>query len=168
MNSKKKGKSIISTSVVFLLTFLCFILTSCSRNINEEFSEISKFVDGDTFWVKHPGDKEEKIRLIGVDAPEARNTGRVQVEEFGKEASAYVKAYLTGKKVRLEYDVEKYDRYKRTLAYVYLEDGTFLNAHLVEEGYANAVTFPPNVKFSELFKELESKAREKGKGLWGI
>lgn len=128
--------------------------------------EIAKFVDGDTFWVKHADGAEEKIRLIGVNTPEARNTGRTQVEYFGKEASAYVKKLLTGKRVRLEYDVQRLDRYQRTLAYVYLEDGTFLNAHLVEKGYATAATYPPNVKYSERFQELERRARSGEKGLW--
>lgn len=128
--------------------------------------EIAKFVDGDTFWVKRPDGTEEKIRLIGVNTPEARNTGRTQVEYFGKEASAYVAKFLSGKKVRLEYDVQRRDRYQRTLAYVFLEDGTFLNAHLVEKGYATAATYPPNVKYSTRFMELERKARSGKRGLW--
>lgn len=131
-----------------------------------EYLEISKFVDGDTFWVKHPNGENEKIRLIGIDTPEVRNTGRTKVEYFGKEASEYVKRLLTGKKVRLEFDVQRYDRYKRTLAYIFLEDGTFLNAHLVREGYATVATFPPNVKYVDLFIGLEKEARSKGKGLW--
>ncbi|MDP2039627.1 MAG: thermonuclease family protein [Algoriphagus sp.] len=128
--------------------------------------EVSKVVDGDTFWVINSRGKEEKIRLIGVNTPEVRNTARTQVEYFGKEASDFVKALLTGRRVRLEYDVGRYDRYKRTLAYVYLEDGPFLNALLVKEGYANVATYPPNVKYVELFMKLEREARNKKKGLW--
>lgn len=74
---------------------------------------------------------------------------------------------MIDKKVRLEYDVQRYDRYKRTLAYIYLENGIFLNAHLVKEGYTTAATFPPNVKYAELFVKLEKKARAEVKGLWG-
>ncbi|HCH44174.1 MAG TPA: nuclease, partial [Algoriphagus sp.] len=69
--------------------------------------------------------------------------------------------------VRLEYDVQRYDRYQRTLAYVYLEDGRFFNALLVQEGYATVATFPPNVKYESLFIKLQREARTKGKGLWG-
>ncbi len=69
--------------------------------------------------------------------------------------------------MRLEYDVEHHDKYNRTLAYVYLEDGTFVNAWLVENGYARVSTYPPNVKYQDKFIELERKAREEGKGLWG-
>ncbi|SFB55378.1 thermonuclease family protein [Algoriphagus aquimarinus] len=147
--------------------FFMFIFSAPS-NAQEDFDflEISKFVDGDTFWVKHPGGEDEKIRFIGVNTPEARNTGRTQVEYFGKEASAYVKELLTGKKVRLEFDVQRYDCYKRTLAYIFLEDGTFLNAHLVKEGYALVATYPPNVKYVDLFVKLGKEARAEGKGLW--
>lgn len=149
---------------LLVLSFLLLVSTSFQKQ--KEFLEIARFVDGDTFWVKQANGTDEKIRLIGVNTPEARNTGRTQVEYFGKEASAYVKNYLTGKKVRLEYDVQRLDRYQRTLAYVYLEDGTFLNAHLVEKGYATVATYPPNVKYASKFQELEKKARLGEKGLW--
>lgn len=146
-----------------------FVLIFSSQSIAQnksEFLEIAKFVDGDTFWVKHPGGEDEKIRFIGVNTPEARNTGRTQIEYFRKEASAYVKELLTGKKVRLEFDVQRYDRYKRTLAYIFLEDGTFLNAHLVKEGYATVATYPPNVKYVDLFTKLQREARKNNRGLW--
>lgn len=128
--------------------------------------EISKFVDGDTFWVLNEKGQKEKIRLIGINTPEARRTGRTEVEYYGKEASDYVKKILIGKMVRLELDVQRYDRYKRTLAYVYLDDDTFLNALLVKEGYARAATFPPNVKYAEYFVKLEREARTQKKGMW--
>jgi micrococcal nuclease len=147
---------------VFLVLFSFQIHAQQKTNL----LTISKFVDGDTFWVVNEKGQKEKIRLIGVDTPEARLTGRTEVEYFGKEASDYVKRILTGRKVRLEYDVERYDRYKRTLAYVYLDDGTFLNALLVKEGYASAATFPPNVKYSEYFAKLQREARNKKRGMW--
>lgn len=128
--------------------------------------EIFKFVDGDTFWVINEKGQNEKIRLIGINTPEARRTGRTEVEYYGKEASDYVKKILTGRKVRLEFDVQRYDRYKRTLAYVYLDNGTFLNALLIKEGYASAAAFPPNVKYAEYFVKLEREARTRKKGMW--
>ncbi len=120
---------------------------------------VTKVSDGDTFWVTHPSGKKEKIRLIGINTPEARNTGRTEVEYFGKEASAYAKQLLLNKQVRLEFDVQKYDRYKRTLAYAYLPSGTMVNALLVKEGYALAATYPPNVRYQETFQNLEKEAR---------
>lgn len=122
-------------------------------------------MDGDTFWIEDGSEKGLKIRLIGVNTPETQHP-RKPVEYFGIEASDYVKKKLEGKKVRLEFDVERNDYYGRTLAYVFLEDGTFLNADLVENGYANTMTIPPNVRHADLFLNLERKARENNTGLW--
>ena len=153
----------------FFALLLALIFNPCFSQIQEkEWLEISKFVDGDTFWVKDAKGKEEKIRLIGIDAPEARRTGKKDIGHYGKEASAYVEKFIGEKRVRLEFDVSRYDRYKRTLAYVYLEDGTFLNAHLVKQGYASVMTVPPNVKYAELFVKLQREAREHKMGLWGM
>ncbi|MFQ5539639.1 MAG: thermonuclease family protein, partial [Candidatus Binatia bacterium] len=69
--------------------------------------------------------------------------------------------------LRQEFDVQQLDRYKRLLAYVYLEDGTFVNAWLVEHGYAQVMTISPNVKHQELFLKLQREAREGRRGLWG-
>ena len=103
---------------------------------------------------------------IGIDAPEPRNTGTRPKGFFGAESTSYLRELLRGKKVRLEYDVSRLDRYRRTLAYAYLEDGTFINAELVRNGYATVMTMPPNVKYAETFNELASKARKQKKGLW--
>lgn len=127
---------------------------------------VSKVVDGDTFWVNDGTEKGMRVRLIGVDAPESRNTGKKKVGYFGKESKAYLQKLLTGKKVRLEYDVGKKDRYGRALAYVYLQDGTFVNAALIRQGYAMVMTVPPNVKFADLFTRLQQEARKNNKGLW--
>jgi micrococcal nuclease len=150
--------------LVFLFSF--YFNQSYSQIREREWVEISKFVDGDTFWVMDSKGQKEKIRLIGIDAPEARKTGKKDIEQFGKEASTYVQRLLFDKKVRLEFDVGRYDRFKRTLAYVYLEDGTFLNAHLVKEGYATVMTVPPNVRHADLFVKLQQDARNNKKGLW--
>lgn len=154
-------------NLIRLLSLVIFLSLLVYVPRQTEFYPISKFVDGDTFWIQRKDGSDEKIRLIGIDTPETRNTGRKKIEYFGKEASDYVKTLLNGKSVRLEYDVQRFDRYDRTLAYVYLEDGTFLNALLVEEGFATAATFPPNVKYSDLFVRLEKKARKEKIGLWG-
>lgn len=150
--------------ILLLLTILFF--TSLSAQERHGPYKIHKFVDGDTFWVKMENGKAEKIRLIGVDTPEVKWEGLTDEQPGGKEASEYVKNLLKGKKVLLEYDVQKYDRYGRTLAYVYLEDSTFLNAHLLELGLARMATYPPNVRYVELFTELQRKVREKGVGMW--
>jgi micrococcal nuclease len=155
---------------ILLLIILSLLHTSDLKSENCKdnhiYYKVKKVVDGDTFWIDDGSPKGLKIRLIGVDAPESRNTGKKEIAYFGKEASDYLSTLIAGKKVRLEYDAGHFDRYGRTLAYVYLENGTFVNAELVKNGYATVMTVPPNVKYADTFLKLERKARNKKKGLW--
>lgn len=158
----------------FTICFLFLLISSgnvllCSQdaqNDHYQFFVVTKVVDGDTFWIDDGSEKGLKIRLIGVDAPESRKSRNKTIGAFGKESKAYATKLLQNKKVRLEYEVGKYDQFKRTLAYVYLEDGSFVNAILVKEGYAKVMTVPPNVKYADLFLKLEREAMKKQKGLW--
>jgi micrococcal nuclease len=121
---------------------------------------VSRVVDGDTIILDTIG----PVRLIGVDTPETVDPRR-PVQRFGKEASAFTKRLLTGKDVRVEYDWNRKDGYNRTLAYIYLVDGTFVNAELIRQGYGFAYTKYP-FKYAAKFRTLERQAREKGVGLW--
>lgn len=135
---------------------------------------VTHVVDGDTVEVKLARGREEKVRLIGVDTPESTK----EIEPYGKEASAYTKSRLEGRKVWLELDAEERDRYGRLLAYIWLEQPVrdteaeardkMFNAELLKEGYAQVMTVPPNVKYADFFVELQREAREAGKGLWGL
>ena len=91
---------------------------------------------------------------------------KVRKEYFGTEAKIFVTQLLKNRKVKLTFDVQKTDRYGRVLAYVYLENGIFLNQYLVEKGYAVVSTFPPNVKFVEKFTQAERNARKLKLGMW--
>ena len=122
--------------------------------------KVERIIDGDTIVL----DGEERIRLIGVDTPETVHPTK-PVEYFGKEASAFTKKIVHGKEVRLEYDEDTKDRYGRTLAYVYLKDGTFLNAEIVKQGFGFAYTRFP-FRYMEEFRKYEREARETGRGLW--
>lgn len=84
------------------------------------------------------------------------------VETYGKEAKEANKRLVAGKTVRFEFDVQQRNRYGRILAYAYLEDGTFVNAWLVEHGYAQIMTIPPTVKHQELLLKLQRQAGEVG------
>ncbi|MGH2622741.1 MAG: thermonuclease family protein [Sphingobacterium sp.] len=143
--------------------------SSCLSNEldSSQFVKVFKVIDGDTFWVDD-GNSQFKVRFIGIDAPETRNTKFKKKEYYAQEAKDYVTKVSLHKKVKLVWDVQKVDRYQRALAYVYLEDGTFLNANLVENGYAVVSTFPPNIKHVDLFLKLQYDAREKQCGLWSI
>ena len=126
---------------------------------------VTKVIDGDTFWVNN-GSEKFKVRFIGIDAPETRNSRGKLKGPYAKEAKEYVQQLTENKWVKLELDVQKKDRYRRMLAYIYLLDGTFLNADLVKDGFAVVDTYPPNVKHTALFVKLQHEARESKKGVW--
>ncbi len=138
-----------------------FFLSSLASG--QTFFLCTRVIDGDTIVVDING-KQERVRLIGVDTPETVHPEK-PVEYFGKEASEFTKRMVEGKKVRLEYDWQDRDKYGRLLAYVYLTDGTFLNAEIIKQGYGFAYTRFP-FKYLEEFRGYEREARENGRGLW--
>jgi micrococcal nuclease len=122
-------------------------------------ARVERVVDGDTVHLTGLG----SVRLIGIDTPEVYGG----VECYGREASAFTKHVLArGTTVRYRVGTEPRDRYGRTLAYVWLRDGTFVNALLVERGYATPLTIPPNDDYARLFVRDARQAREHGIGLW--
>jgi len=127
-------------------------------------AHVVQVVDGDTIKVEMGG-KIYTVRYIGIDTPETVHPTR-PVECYGREASRRNRELVAGKVVGLEKDVSETDRYGRLLRYVWA-DGLLVNAVLVAEGYAHAVTYPPDVKYADLFRRLERQAREEGRGLWG-
>lgn len=158
----------LKTGFTILLIFFISACNEANGNKKEEgnYYQVTKIVDGDTFWASNGAEKDVKVRLIGVDAPETRRTGRKEIGYFGEEAKAYLTDLLSGKSVKLVSDVDSLDRYGRTLAYVYLQDGTFVNAELLKHGYATILTIPPNVKYADWFSKLQAEARRKKKGMW--
>jgi micrococcal nuclease len=126
---------------------------------------VVRVVDGDTIVVSLDG-RDERVRYIGIDTPESVKPDS-PVECYGKRASQANAALVAGRRVRLVTDVEERDRFGRLLAYVYREpDDTFVNAHLVRDGYARTLTIPPNVAHADAFRRLAREAREAGRGLW--
>lgn len=125
-------------------------------------------IDGDTIEVRL-GDSSERVRFIGIDTPESVARDR-PVECFGVEAKARMAALLpAGTEVRLERDVEARDKYGRLLAYVFRSsDGVHINLLLVEEGFAEARTFEPNVTRQAELDRAEAEARASGRGLWPV
>jgi endonuclease YncB( thermonuclease family) len=126
---------------------------------------VTEFVDGDTIKVDM-GDKQETIRMIGMDTPETHDP-RKAVQCFGLAAAAYTKQLIGDKPVRLEADPlsTNRDRYNRLLRYVYTGDSKLVEAEDIQNGYAFAYTSFPFTKADE-FRAYEKAAREAGKGLW--
>lgn len=180
-----KGKLLLACYLIIAITFIIygvrnatltiprFILPTPPRVGNPSppvtgTVRIERVVDGDTVVVE--GNK--KIRYIGIDTPETVDPRR-GVGCFGKEASDKNKSLVEGKYVRLEKDVSDTDTYGRLLRYVWVYEtpdatgsGIFVNEVLVKEGYARAATFPPDVRYADLFRKLQESARQENKGLW--
>lgn len=135
---------------------------------DETIFKVDDLVDGDTFWVLNKDKKRVKIRLIGIDAPEVKNVFNKKKHPFGIHSKQFLESILTNNNyIKLTFDVDSLDRYGRTLAYAYLNDGTFLNEILVKNGYATIMTVSPNVKYENLFFEAQRYARENNLGIWG-
>lgn len=107
-----------------------------------------------------------KVRYIGIDTPEIVHSKRGE-EPYGMEAFEYNKQLVQGREVLLLFDVQQRDKYGWFLAYVFV-DNFFVNAELVRYGHAVALSHSPNVKYQQLFLNLERQAREKNLGLWGL
>jgi micrococcal nuclease len=116
-------------------------------------------VDGDTIRVAGVG----PVRYIGVDSPE-------RGDRYYDEASRYNRQLLARGRLSLSYDRDRYDRYGRTLAYVYVrgdEGGAvFVNEEMVRAGWASAFEVPPNTTFAPLFRRAEEEAKRAGRGMW--
>lgn len=137
--------------------------SSILNNLDGPYNVI-KVVDGDTLIIDYDGENRY-VRFIGIDTPESVNPDETKNTEEGKIASDYTKSIITDK-IYLEYDIQKEDKYGRLLAYVYLNDGTFLNEKIILEGYAYILTVVPNVKYMLKFKNAFDDARDNQRGLW--
>ena len=149
---------------------------------------VVRISDGDTIVVRLNG-KNEKLRLIGIDSPEkydgeklsrkSRELGLSQneIKQMGRNSSKFTEKLLRGKKVYLEYDVTKRDRYGRLLAYVYLKDDNGdwvfndtnfrqINFEIIKAGWAVPLTIPPNVRYSNKYVQASRNAKRAGLGNW--
>lgn len=123
------------------------------------YARVTKVTDGDTIHLRDLG----SVRLIGIDTPEVYG----EAECFGRQASEFAKRLLPlGTRVRYRVGVEERDRYGRLLAYVWLPDGRMLNRVMIDKGYAQPLTIPPNVAFADVFRAGARAARQAGLGLW--
>ncbi len=142
-------------------------LTNIYRMVPETYREnvesriwIKRVIDGNTLLLS----SGEQIELIGVKTSVTRGL-RKSLRAHMKEDYLFVNQLVTGKEVRVEFDLETRDRYGRLLAYVYLIDGTFLNAEIIRQGYGFADSKYP-FKYNEEFGQYEREARENKRGLW--
>lgn len=134
-----------------------------------ERARVMRVVDGDTVIVAIGG-REERLRYIGIDAPESVRPDS-PVEPFGPESAAANAALVAGHVVLLERDISDRDEFGRLLRHVWLETAgglLFVNFDLVARGYAEAITIPPDVRHAALLRAAARSARDAGRGLWSF
>ena len=128
---------------------------------------VTRVVAGDTIEVSPAIDGIEDVRLIGVDTPETKEPGCAP-QPYGPEATSYAESVLSGREVELEFDEEGTDQYGRLLAYAYLPSGEMFNEDLLEEGYAQVATFPPNTRYLDRFEAAQEEAQSVPLGIWAL
>lgn len=117
--------------------------------------------DGDTIVLQDG----RRVRYIGINAPEIEHEDR-KAEPLCNEAKSLNKRLVYQKKVRLEFDQDKQDQYGRWLAYVFIEDGTLINARILAQGYAFYLYRRPNLTYNSVFFNSQRKAMSGKKGMW--
>ena len=181
IKTASKSFSFLFSFIVVGIIFYYFIYTNpdfglSDKNSGKETYLVKKVIDGDTYLLHN----DEKVRLLGIDTPEQYDSDKLEedalssgkdkktIKKLGKLASNYVRELVEGKKVILkkEPNYEERDKYDRLLRYVYLEDGTFINAKILQDGYGQVYERFPISKTEE-FREYQKEARENKRGLWG-
>lgn len=154
--------------LVFLPLF--FLLSCASFSSNYSDIKVSKVIDGDTIILANG----KHLRLIGIDTPEVRKyvSGKFEYspQPFSLEAKEFVNNLIGGKNIRVEFDVDRKDKYNRLLGYCFLHDrgkDIFVNERLLKEGLAVLYTYPPNIKYVDKFISAQKYARLSKKGIWG-
>lgn len=130
-----------------------------------EQANIRWVYDGDTIQLQD----KRRIRIIGIDTPEKKRKNKA-AEPFSGQAREALRALLKkfNNKVTLYYGLDRKDKYKRTLAHVYLEDGTNISQWLLEKGLATTLAIPPNVRLAYCLKEAEENAQQNKKNIWSL
>ena len=144
----------------FLLIHIFLFLPSqglCAK----EWVRVKWINDGDTVILTD----NRCIRYIGINTPEIDH-GVKKAEPFGYKAKLFNRSLVFKKKVRLEFDKERYDQYGRSLAYAFLQDGIFINEIILEQGYGFFLPRNPNNRYQSVLLKAQRKAMSGKKGIW--
>ena len=136
------------------------------RSNGRDEGSVVRVVDGDTIVVRIAG-REERVRYIGVDAPEVANARTGEAAECGgSEARDANAALLDGAVVELERAVSDRDRFGRLLRHVWVGD-VLASRQLVRQGAVEARSYPPDTDRDAELDAAEREARERSIGIWG-
>ena len=140
------------------------LLSSCDLGTADETVEVTHVIDGDTVILKDG----RHIRLIGINTPEIGRNGKAS-EPGADAARTHLLSLLHGhKQILLKFDTQQFDRYKRTLAHLFLPDGKNIQAYLLAEGLATPLTIPPNLEYLDCYLHHSNQAIASQRGLWSL
>ena len=140
------------------VTAACLALSACHP---PETATVTRVIDGDTIVISTC----QKVRYIGINAPEVAHAEKKE-EPYGKAAKRFNASLVNRQKVRLEFDQERWDRYQRLLAYVFLKSGLFVNAEILSSGCAYLLWHRPNLKYHSILLQSQRSAMLAKKGIW--
>jgi len=145
------------------LILIAYTLAALAVYGAENRGRVRWVADGDTIVLTGG----ERVRYTGINAPEVAHDGEPG-EPYGDEARRFNQKLVLGRWLNLELSEELRDRYGRLLAYVFLEDGTFVNAELVQQGYAHLIRRQSKVRYWERLLNLQRQALKEKKGIWSL
>jgi len=143
-----------------LVVSLIFIATAQS-SAAQTWHTVRWVNDGDTVVLSNG----KRVRYIGINAPEIDHEDQ-KAQPYGYQARSFNKELVMSKRIRLEYGVERYDRYGRLLAYIFLQDDSFINARLLQAGLAFCLFRKPNVTYDIILLKAQQDAMKLKNGLW--
>ena len=182
LEAMTKPRLILTLISITLLSLMLFFFNNNESAeigdppLNEEVAElpivttarVQRVIDGDTIIVEFGG-LEEKVRLLGVDAPEIDWQNKENTECYGVESKEELERISLGDTVSLQRDLlnENRDKYGRLLRYVFLPDGTMANELLIENGFAEHLSYFP-ISLNDHFATVEQTAKSSNAGLWSV
>jgi micrococcal nuclease len=150
-------------SRAFLLAFLIIILIAINYSFldtrlenfldESEYAHVIRVIDGDTVKI----DNNESVRLLGINTPE-------KGEKYYKEAKEFLESLILNKTVKLEFTNDRYDKYERILAYIFLEDEN-INVRIVKNGFGNYYFYSGFDKYSDDLKKAWSECIKSNRNL---
>jgi micrococcal nuclease len=149
-------------SIIILLLLIVTFLFISDLSGDDVYS-VKSVIDGDTIVLEDIS--STNVRYLGIDSPEVKSLDGPG-DPLSDEARRINKNLVDGKKIRLEFDKERFDPYGRTLAYVFVDD-IFVNEQLLRSGLAKALLIKPNDRYAERLLRAEKAAKDLRRGIWG-
>ncbi len=144
-----------------ILPVLFFLIAAAGYSSTQTWHTVKWVNDGDTIVLTNGW----RVRYIGIDAPEIEHENQ-KAQPYAYKAKSFNKKLVMSPKINLEFDQERRDRYGRLLAYIFLEDGSFLNSRMLENGLAYYLYRRPNVKYEKRLMKIQQEAMKIKKGIW--